>query len=244
MTIRILVNGASGKMGQLACAALSQAADLQLVATTGRADPLVARILESKADVVLDLTSASAVFENAKAIILSGARPVIGTSGLRLDQIEALKPLLATHAKGGLIVPNFSIGAILMMRFAKAAAAYFQHAEIVEMHHLSKVDAPSGTARKTAECIAEGNPRINAEQKSSPSGPDAARGHLYQRIPIHSLRLPGYVAHQEVIFGQAGETLTLRHDCNDRQALMPGLLLACRSVTTLNSLVYGLDALV
>lgn len=242
MTIRVLVNGASGKMGQLACAALSQTADLQLVATTDRADPLAERILESKADVVVDLTTATAVFENAKTIILSGARPVIGTSGLRLDQIEALKPLLATHAKGGLIVPNFSIGAILMMRFAKAAAAYFQHAEIVEMHHLSKVDAPSGTSRKTAEGIAEGNPNINAEQQSIPS--DApARGQIYQRVPIHSLRLPGYVAHQEVIFGQTGETFTLRHDCNDRQALMPGLLLACRAVIKLDALVYGLDAL-
>ncbi len=224
MAIKVLINGYKGKMGQAAVAAIQAAPDLKLVATIGREDNLSQSIEESGAEVVLDLTTASAAFKNTQVIIQAGAHPVIGTSGLTPNEISNLKEQCKTKKLGGIITPNFSLGAILMMHYAAHAARFFSEAEIIELHHPQKKDAPSGTAIKTALAM------------------QAARGNDVI-VPIHSIRLPGLVAHQSVMFGGVGETLTIRHDSLDRSCFMPGVLLACRKVTELHELIYGLDIL-
>ena len=240
MRNRILVNGAYGKMGVLACETLSRHSDVQLVARLGRHDDLAAAISTHEADVVLDLTSAASVFANSRTIINHNACPVIGTSGLSAEEINELQQLCQEKNLGGLIVPNFSIAAVLMMRFAAVAARYFPEVEIIEAHHPQKLDAPSGTAIKTADVI--GCARVKEKQalqlKESVSG---ARGASCHDVPIHSLRLPGILARQDVIFGQEGETLTLTHNSIDRGAFMPGVMLACQRVVHLNTLYYGLE---
>lgn len=240
--IRILVNGANGRMGQEAVKAIEAAADLILVGKTGRHDDLSTQIKNSRAQVVVDFTNADAVFINSKSIIETGAHPVIGTSGLTAEQIQTLQTLCAFKQLGGIIAPNFSIGAILMMRFAAEAARYFANAEIVEMHHPGKLDAPSGTAIKTANMIAKSRhelPLIRGEKEILPG----ARGANSTDIRIHALRLPGVVADQEVIFGGIGETLSIRHHTQSRETFMTGVLLACRKVMELNTLIYGLENL-
>ncbi len=237
---RVIVNGAQGKMGRLACEILRGHADFELVAELGRQDDLARCIIETQADIVVDLTRADVAFQNALVIINSGASPVIGTSGLLAEQIDDLKKQCDTLNRGGLIVPNFSIGAVLMMHFSAIAARYFADVEIIEAHHPQKVDAPSGTAIKTADLIA--GARLHKKQ------PDAcreilpgARGALSQSIPIHAVRLSGVLAEQSVIFGQPGETLTVLHRTSDRVSFMPGLVLACQRVTSLKTLCYGLE---
>lgn len=236
MAIKVIINGVLGKMGRVIKAHIAAQKDLQLVAETDHQDDLAKTIHDTKADVVIDFTTPQAVFNNAKTIIATGAHPVIGTTGLSVDQIQELEKLCKTKKLGGIIAPNFSLGAILMMKYAQDAAKYFSDIEIIEMHHAQKIDAPSGTAAKTAQMMAA----VRQIPEKTPSK-DRARGELHHGIPIHSVRLPGFFAHQMVIFGGNGETLTIRHDSMDRAAYMPGIFHACRKVMQLNQLVYGLE---
>jgi 4-hydroxy-tetrahydrodipicolinate reductase len=238
--IRVLVNGALGKMGSEAAKAINNTDGLALVAEAKRGDDLAALIAESGAEVVVDFTNAATVFENASQIIAAGVYPVIGTTGLLPEQINALKQQCDAKKLGGIIAPNFSIGALLLLRYAEDCVRYFPHVEIIEMHHEQKIDAPSGTALHTAAKMAAVKAEIvaNPKEKELFSG---ARGARYQGIPIHSIRLPGLMAHEEVIFGGLGQTLTLRHDAQSRAAFMPGVCLACKKVTELQTLIYGLE---
>lgn len=236
MSIRVSINGAFGKMGQHTAKAISEAQDLELVGQLGRHDHLTKHIHEQKPDVVVDFTEASCAFQNTREIIEAGARPVIGTSGLSESLIQPLQALARDAACGGIIAPNFTIGAVLMMQLAAKAAPYFEHVEIIEMHHQHKKDAPSGTAIRTAEMVASAQSDIK-----KPFMLDKARGDDSHGPTIHSVRLPGLFTHQSVIFGGEGETLTIKHDCSDRLAAMPGVVLACQKVMDLNELVYGLE---
>jgi 4-hydroxy-tetrahydrodipicolinate reductase len=221
--IRVVVAGAAGRMGQAVCAAVDQADDVELA---GRADPALDTSLADllgDADVVVDFSAPDAAEDNIRACLNAGVHCVVGTTGWDQDAIRAA----ASEAAGGANVffaPNFAIGAVLMMRFAAEAARHMPECEIIELHHDRKLDAPSGTAKRTAELIAE------------------AAGNVHQ--PIHSVRLPGLVAHQEVILGGEGQTLTIRHDSIDRSSFMPGVLLAVRRVSDLDEpFTVGLERL-
>jgi 4-hydroxy-tetrahydrodipicolinate reductase len=242
-TIRILINGARGRMGQEAVKAVTEAEGLELVATTDLGDDLEASIASSQAQVVVDFTIATAAFENTQRILEAGAHPVIGTSGLVAAQVTELQSLAQRKQLGGVIAPNFAIGAVLLMKYAQDAAKYLPHVEVIELHHDRKVDAPSGTAVKTAQLIADARreaPPLKVAEQELFAG---ARGSEIQGVRVHSIRLPGLIAHQEVIFGGAGETLTLRHDSLHRESFMPGVCLACRKVVGLTELHYGLEHL-
>lgn len=241
MSIQILVNGANGKMGQLAVMIINEHPDFTLVGTTQRQDDLATAIKKNKAQVVIDFTNAEAVLKNANIIIKSGAHPVIGTTGLLQDQVKLLQAQCAKIKLGGIIAPNFSLGAVLMMKYAQEIAAYFPQVEIIEMHHAGKLDSPSGTAIRTAEMIAERRSATMPLTKKSHETIPHARGANYQQIPIHSIRLPGIVAQQQVIFGRDGERLTIQYDTIDRHCYIPGILLACQKVLHLDQLVYGLE---
>ena len=218
---RVVVAGAAGRMGATSCDAIEAAADLEL---TGRADPALGAELADivgDADVVVDFTTPDAAPGNVRTCVEAGVHAVVGTSGF---DHEPLRAAAAGAGANVLVVPNFAIGAVLMMRFAAEAAAHIPEAEIVELHHDRKRDAPSGTAKRTAELIAEAGGKVHD--------------------PIHSVRLPGLVAHQEVIFGAEGQTLTIRHDSIDRSSFMPGVLLAIRGVGGLpEPFTVGLEAL-
>ncbi|OGT41453.1 MAG: 4-hydroxy-tetrahydrodipicolinate reductase [Gammaproteobacteria bacterium RIFCSPHIGHO2_12_FULL_40_19] len=232
-------------MGSTTVAAIAHEKTLRLVATTHRTDDLMQAIKTHHADVVIDWTAPASVFDNTQKIIDAGARPVVGTTGLTPEQIKILSEQCAAKKIGGIIAPNFSIGAILMMKYAQDAAKYFPDVEIIEYHHPKKWDAPSGTAKKTAELIAtikkekNTSAAIDAELKNN-----VARGELYHNIPIHSVRLTGVFANQQVIFGGNGETFTLQHHATDRLAMMPGVFLCCKKVMGLDGLVYGLESLI
>ncbi|HEV3391097.1 MAG TPA: dihydrodipicolinate reductase C-terminal domain-containing protein [Solirubrobacteraceae bacterium] len=221
MAIRVAVAGAAGRMGQTVCNAVEAAPDMEL---TGRADPAldtpVVAVLED-ADVLVDFTIPASAVANAREAATAGVHVVIGTTGFDPHELDDLK-----GAKGNIFVaPNFAIGAVLMMQFATQAARHMAKAEIIELHHDRKVDAPSGTAARTASLM-------------------AAASHTGATPPIHSVRLPGLVAHQEVILGDVGQTLTIRHDSTDRESFMPGVLLAVRKVGGLTeSPVVGLERL-
>lgn len=216
--IRVAVAGAAGRMGQAVCAAVESAQDMELA---GRADPALATSLADvlgKTDVVVDFTTPDAAQGNALECLAAGVHVVVGTSGFDPAPLEQAA---ARSAGNALVVPNFAIGAVLMMRFAAEAARHFPKAEIVELHHDRKLDAPSGTAARTAELMRESAGR---------------------EVPIHSVRLPGLVAHQEVLFGGLGETLTIRHDSLSRESFMPGVLLAVRAVRKLpEPMLVGLE---
>jgi 4-hydroxy-tetrahydrodipicolinate reductase len=223
--IRVAVAGASGRMGQAVCAAVEAADDVELV---GRADPALDTSLESvlegdKPNVVVDFTIPSTVFGNVRLCLEHGTHAVVGTTGLTEEQLAELTELTASSKANCFIAPNFAIGAVLMMEAAKLFAPHMLSCEIIELHHNQKLDAPSGTAKRTATLIT-----------------DAGGG---REVPIHSVRLPGLVAHQEVIFGGLGETLTVRHDSLTRESFMPGVLLAIRKVGELDGLVVGLENL-
>jgi 4-hydroxy-tetrahydrodipicolinate reductase len=243
MTIRILINGAHGRMGNLATQTILANSDFTLVGQLGRQDNLADAIKKLKADIVVDLTTAESVFKNTKIIIESGVRPIIGTSGLLGDQVSQLQKLCSEKKLGGVIAPNFSIGAVLMMKYSQEIAKYYPDVEIIEMHHNGKLDSPSGTAIRTAELISTASNKITRSLQNTRETIPGARGALHHNIPIHAIRLPGLVAHQQIIFGGIGETLTLRHDSIDRQCFMPGIVLACKKVMSLNELVYGLEHL-
>ena len=241
--VRVIVNGASGKMGEESVGAVKNKAGLDLVAALDMGDNLSQAIQEMQADVVVDFTHPSCVFENAQLILNAGARPVVGTTGLTESELSAINELAIKKEMGAMVCPNFAIGAILMMKFAAEAVKYMPNVEIIEMHHDQKADAPSGTAIKTAELIYESNANVNpglAQLKETESI-KGARGGDKSRVPIHSIRLPGYVAHQEVICGGVGQTLTLRHDTINRESFMPGVVLACEKVMGIKGLVYGLE---
>ncbi len=240
MVIPVLINGAKGRMGQEAVRAVQAEPDLRLVGVTDLGDPLDEAIRRTKAAVVVDFTNPSSASRNTETILRCGARPVVGTTGFLPADITRLAALAEELRLGGLIAPNFAIGAVLLMRFAAEAARFLPDVEIIELHHDQKADAPSGTAVKTAELIAErrGTPPRPIRQEESIPG---VRGGRVLGIPIHSVRLPGFVAHQEVLLGGLGQVLTLRHDSLSRASFMPGVLLAVRKAPDLDRLYYGLE---
>ena len=245
MTVRVGVLGARGRMGSEAVRAVEAAPDLTLAAALGSGDPLSA-LTDAGVTVAVDLTRPDAVMGNLAFCVERGIHTVVGTSGFdaaRLDEVAGW--LAAAPGVGVVVAPNFAIGAVLMMRFAAAAAPWFESVEVVELHHPDKADAPSGTARRTASLVADAR-----RDAGVGSGPDAtteslpgARGATVDGVPVHAVRLRGLVAHQEVLLGGPGETLTIRHDSLDRAGFMPGLLLAVRQVADRPGLTVGLDAL-
>ena len=241
--IRVLVNGAKGRVGQEVVKAVTAASDLQLVDQTDLGDDLITRIKASQAQAVVDFTTATVAFENTFKILEAGVHPVVGTSGLLSEQVVELQQFAKDKRIGGLIAPNFAIGAVLLMKYAQDAVKYLPDVEVIELHHNRKADAPSGTAVKTAQLIAEARqeiPKVLVEEKELFEG---ARGSEVHGVRVHSLRLPGLVAHQEIIFGGTGETLTIRHDSIHRESFMPGVCLACTKVIGSQQLFYGLEHL-
>jgi 4-hydroxy-tetrahydrodipicolinate reductase len=245
--ILVIVNGAKGKMGREAVRAVSAAEGLTLLAELDLGDDLSSVLRQNQGCVVVDFTHPSCAFENSRTIADSGCHGVVGTTGFSEDQIGQLESACKEKKLGFFIAPNFAIGAVLMMRFAEEAAKHMDRAEIIELHHPAKADAPSGTAHKTAERMAQARAESG---KDTFEGPDAttnliegARGAQYEGIRIHSVRMPGMLANQEVILGAPGQTLTIRHDSIDRSCFMPGVILACRKVRDLEGLVVGLDRL-
>jgi 4-hydroxy-tetrahydrodipicolinate reductase len=243
--IKILVNGARGKVGVEIVKAVQKETDLKLVGEADVDDKLKDKIWFEKPDVVVDFTHPNVVKENVKTILEAGCHAVVGTTGLREEDLAELGMLAKEKNKGLIVCPNFAIGAVLMMKYAAEIGKYMPTVEIIELHHDKKVDSPSGTAIKTAEMIQSNNKYINhtlnnREEKELYEG---ARGAKVKGIPIHSVRLPGYVAHQEVIFGGLGQTLTLRHDTISRESFMPGVIIAVRKVVGIKGLVYGLENL-
>lgn len=241
--IRVGVLGARGRMGAEVVKAVTNSLDLELVAQLELGDSLD-QLVSNKAEVVVDFTTPDSVMKNLEFLISNDIHAVVGTTGFDQARIDSLTKELAKHPKVGLLIaPNFAIGAVLMMEFAAKAARYFESAEIVEMHHPAKVDAPSGTAARTAELMTQA--RKDSSMKPMPDATkqslDGARGSKVGDIPIHSIRAQGLVAHQEVLFGGVGETLTIRHDSLDRAGFMPGVLLGIRSVVKNPGLTHGLD---
>lgn len=241
--IRVGVLGARGRMGAEVVKAVSNSSDLELVAQLDLGDSLD-QLLSNKAEVVVDFTTPDSVMKNLDFLISNDINAVVGTTGFDQARIDSLTKELSKHPQVGvLIAPNFAIGAVLMMEFAEKAARYFDSAEIIELHHPAKVDAPSGTAARTAELMTQA--RKESSMKPMPDATkqslDGARGSKVGDIPIHSIRAQGLVAHQEVLFGGVGETLTIRHDSLDRAGFMPGVLLGIRSVVNNPGLTHGLD---
>jgi 4-hydroxy-tetrahydrodipicolinate reductase len=232
-------------MGSAACAAVEAADDLELVARLGSADPLPL-LTDAEAEVAVDLTRPDAVMDNLRFCIENGIHAVVGTSGFDDDRLATLGGWLAdAPGVGVLVAPNFAVGAVLMMRFAEQAARFFASVEIVELHHPDKADAPSGTARRTAEVVAAArrDAGLGPMPDATATALDGARGARVEGVSVHSVRARGLVAHQEVILGTTGETLTIRHDSYDRESFMPGVLLGIREVGSRPGLTVGLDAL-
>jgi 4-hydroxy-tetrahydrodipicolinate reductase len=241
--IRVGVLGARGRMGAEVVKAVTNTSDLELVAQLDLGDSLE-QLVTAGAQVVVDFTTPDSVMKNLEFLIQNDIHAVVGTTGFDSARIDSLSKELTKHPKVGvLIAPNFAIGAVLMMEFAEKAARYFESAEIVEMHHPAKVDAPSGTAARTAELMTQA--RKDSKKAPMPDATkqslDGARGSKVGDIPIHSIRAQGLVAHQEVLLGGVGETLTIRHDSLDRAGFMPGVLLGVRSVINHPGLTHGLD---
>jgi len=270
-SIPVIVNGAAGKMGREVIKAVAQASDLTLMGAidttpqhqgkdagelAGLSEPLevpisnqlepmlayVAGERQMQPGVLVDFTHPDVVYNNIRSAIAYGIRPVVGTTGLSTAQIQELSDFAEKASTGCLIIPNFSIGMVLLQEAAVRASQYFDHVEIIELHHNQKADAPSGTAIQTAQLLAEIGKTFNTAMVEETEKIPGARGSLADEgIRIHSVRLPGLIAHQEVIFGAAGQIYTLRHDTSDRACYMPGVLLAIRKVNQLKSLVYGLE---
>jgi 4-hydroxy-tetrahydrodipicolinate reductase len=240
--IKVAVIGARGRMGSEVVKAVNEAKDLELVAQLDLGDSLDV-LLASGAVVAVDFTTPDSVMANLEFLISHNINAVVGTTGFDDARIAKIKSLLANSKSGVLIAPNFAIGAVLMMEFATKAAKYFESAEIIELHHPNKVDAPSGTASRTAELMS-----ASRKEAGLPVMPDAtttslagARGATVGDIPVHSVRVRGLVAHQEVLLGGIGETLSIRHDSIDRVGFMPGVLLGVRKVVTHPGLTFGLE---
>jgi 4-hydroxy-tetrahydrodipicolinate reductase len=243
--LRVGVLGARGRMGSETCRAVDAAEDLDLVAMVEAGDWLFG-VADAGAQVVVDFTSPDVVLDNIRWCIDQGIHCVVGTTGFDAQRLATVQRWVdEAPGVGVVIAPNFAVGAVLTMRFAEVAARFFESVEIIELHHPNKLDAPSGTAARTASLVAA----ARAEAGRGPA-PDAtrtalegARGARVDGVPVHSVRLSGLVAHQEVLLGTTGETLTLRHDSYDRVSFMPGVLLAVRSVPSLPGLTVGLEAL-
>ena len=230
-------------MGSESVRALTAAEGLEVVAQVGSADSLEL-LVEAGAEVVLDLTRPDVALDHVRWCVERGIHVVVGTSGFDESRVEQVRALLGdTPSTGVLVVPNFSIGAVLMMRFAQVAAPFFESVEVIEMHHPDKVDAPSGTATRTAELIAAAREAAGSSPlpDATTSDPQGARGALVAGIPVHAVRARGFVASQEVILGAQSETLTLRHDSTHRESFMPGVVAAVRAVPGMPGVTVGLD---
>ncbi|MEU6160853.1 4-hydroxy-tetrahydrodipicolinate reductase [Streptomyces sp. NPDC047130] len=241
--LRVAVLGAKGRIGSEAVKAVEAAEDMELVAALGRHDSLDA-LRSAGAQAVVELTTPDSVMTNLEYCVAQGIHAVVGTTGWNDERLATLGGWLeASPATGVLIAPNFSIGAVLTMQFAQIAAPYFESVEVVELHHPNKVDAPSGTARRTAELIAEA--RRTAGSAPMPDATatalDGARGADVDGVPVHAVRLRGLLAHQEVLLGGEGETLTVRHDSLHHSSFMPGILLGVRRVVETPGLTHGLE---
>jgi 4-hydroxy-tetrahydrodipicolinate reductase len=243
--IRVGVLGARGRMGLEVCKAVDAADDLALVSMIDQGEELF-QASDAGAQVLVDFTNPDVVMDNLEWAIGQGIHVVVGTSGFTEDRLETVRDWLAAQpGVGVLIAPNFGIGAVLMMQFAARAARYFDSVEIIEQHHPRKIDAPSGTAMHTAKVIADARAAANCAPMPDATKEEqlGARGTEIGGVRIHSVRAAGLVAHQEVLFGTSGETLTIRHDSLDRSSFMPGVLLAVRNVVRRPGLTIGLDPL-
>jgi 4-hydroxy-tetrahydrodipicolinate reductase len=241
--IKVGVLGARGRMGAEVVKAVTEANDLELVAALDLGDSLD-QLVSKGAQVVVDFTTPDSVMANLEFLISNGISAVVGTTGFDDSRVAKVKALSTANPKVGiLIAPNFAIGAVLMMEFATKAAKYFESAEIIELHHPNKVDAPSGTASRTAELMTQArkDAGLGAMPDATNSGITAARGANVGDIPVHSIRLRGLIAHQEVLLGGLGETLSIRHDSLDRVGFMPGVLLGVRKVVSNPGLTFGLE---
>ncbi|MDY7020026.1 MAG: 4-hydroxy-tetrahydrodipicolinate reductase [Cyanobacteriota bacterium] len=266
--IPVIINGAGGKMGREVVKAVAAASDMTLIGaidrnpdtldqdagslagieplevpvTSDREGTLVMAAQEKQPSVMVDFTHPDSIYDNIRAAIAYGVRPVVGTTGLSPEQIQDLAEFADKASIGCLIIPNFCIGMVLLQQAAVTASQYFDHVEIIELHHNQKADAPSGTAIKTAQMLGELGKSYNQPSVTETEKLSGARGATAsENIHIHSVRLPGLIAHQEVIFGSSGEIYTLRHDTTNRVCYMPGVLLAIRKVLQLKTLVYGLE---
>jgi 4-hydroxy-tetrahydrodipicolinate reductase len=241
--MRVGVLGSNGKVGTIMVRAVQAAEDLTLSSEVDAGDPL-SLLTDTKTEVVIDFTHPDVVMDNLKFVIDNGIHAVVGTTGFTDERLRQVRSWLAAKpGAAALIAPNFAIGAVLSIHFARQAAPFYESVEVIELHHPHKADAPSGTAARTAALIAEA-------RKELPSNPDAttaslpgARGANVEGVPVHSVRLAGLVAHQEVLFGTAGEALTIRHDSMDRTSFVPGVLLAVRRVAEHPGLTVGLESL-
>ena len=243
MTIKVGVLGARGRVGSEVCRAVERAGDLKLVAALGSTDTLDSLAL---ADVVVDFTRPDVVMDNLRWCIGRGLHCVVGTTGFDEARLDELRTVLGDAPRVGVVVaPNFSIGAVLMMRFAATAAPFYESVEIVELHHPDKADAPSGTSRRTAELVAAARREAGLDPvpDATSTGLEGARGAQVDGIHVHSVRARGLVAHQEVLLGTAGETLTIRHDSMDRASFVPGVLVAVHAVPSRPGLTVGIEEL-
>jgi 4-hydroxy-tetrahydrodipicolinate reductase len=239
--MRVGVLGAKGKVGATMVHAVEAAEDLTFTAGVDAGDPL-SRFTDSQTEVVIDFTHPDVVMDNLNFLIDNGIHAVVGTTGFTDERLGQVKTWLEkSRTTAVLIAPNFAIGAVLSMHFAKQAARFFESAEVIELHHPHKADAPSGTAARTARLIAEARKGLPPNPDATSTGIDGARGADVDGIPVHSVRLAGLVAHQEVLFGTQGETLTIRHDSLDRSSFVPGVLLAVRAVRERPGLTVGLE---
>ncbi|MEB3030843.1 4-hydroxy-tetrahydrodipicolinate reductase [[Mycobacterium] nativiensis] len=241
--MRVAVLGAKGKVGATMVAAVRAAEDLTLSAEVDAGDAL-SLLTDGGTEVVIDFTHPDVVMDNLKFLIDNGIHAVVGTTGFTEERIAQVRSWLA--AKPGaavLIAPNFAIGAVLSMHFAVQAAKYFESVEVIELHHPQKADAPSGTATRTAALIAEARKGLPPNPDATSTGLPGARGADVDGVPVHSVRVAGLVAHQEVLFGTMGETLTIRHDSIDRTSFVPGVLLAVRRVADFGGLTIGIEPL-
>lgn len=241
--MRVGVLGAKGKVGVTMVEAVQAADDLTLSAGVDAGDPIGA-LVDTGTDVVIDFTHPDVVMDNLKFLIDNGIHAVVGTTGFTDERIAQVRDWLAAKPEVAvLIAPNFAIGAVLSMHFAQQAARFFESVEVIELHHPQKADAPSGTAARTARLIAEARRGMSANPDATSTGLPGARGADVDGIPVHSVRVAGLVAHQEVLFGTQGETLTIRHDSIDRTSFVPGVLLAVRNIARHPGLTIGIEPL-
>ncbi|KUH85093.1 MULTISPECIES: 4-hydroxy-tetrahydrodipicolinate reductase [unclassified Mycobacterium] len=241
--MRVGVLGAKGKVGTTMVEAVEAADDLTFTAGVDAGDPL-SRLVDAQTEVVIDFTHPDVVMDNLQFLIENGIHAVVGTTGFTDDRLAQVRQWLDAEPDAAvLIAPNFAIGAVLSMHFAQQAARYFESVEVIELHHPHKADAPSGTAARTARLIAEARKDMPPNPDATSTGLEGARGADVYGVPVHSVRLAGLVAHQEVLFGTQGETLTIRHDSLDRTSFVPGVLLAVRRVAERPGLTVGIEPL-